>query len=154
MASECNLVTSVWSFPKLTRQNYFTWSEQMKTALQACYLWQYINGDKPKPPKPPASPAVPTTKATVASTLSESPTPLKPSATVELDKNRDTFFYSPNYIHWKKGWKHYYTQVQSNGVAMSLIKGTINPSKWGHVPRAVTLKNIWDQLYQLHFVTR
>ena len=154
MAPERNPVTSVWSFPKLTGQNYFTWSEQMKAALQACYLWQYVTGDEPKPPKPPASPPVPTTKATVASTLSESPAPLKPSATAELDEDGDAFFYSPNYICWEKGWECYCTWVQSNGATMGLIKGAIDPFQWGHVSRAVTLKDMWGQLYQLHFVTR
>ncbi|KAF9439999.1 hypothetical protein P691DRAFT_689042, partial [Macrolepiota fuliginosa MF-IS2] len=56
MGPACDSVSDVWSFPKLTGQNYYAWSEQMKAALQARYLWQYVSGDEPQPPKPPKSP--------------------------------------------------------------------------------------------------
>jgi len=52
MVPKCDLVTNVWSFSKLTEQNYFTWSKQIKATLQAHYLWQYVTRNKPKPPKP------------------------------------------------------------------------------------------------------
>lgn len=40
MGPEHDPVNNVWSFLKLKRQNYYTWSEQMQAALLAHYLEQ------------------------------------------------------------------------------------------------------------------
>ena len=69
MVPKCDLVTNVWSFPKLTEQNYFTWSKQMKATLQARYLWQYVTRNKPKPPKPLVFPSRLTTSSEPISLL-------------------------------------------------------------------------------------
>ena len=104
MGPKCDPVTNVWSFPKLTKQNYFTWSEQMKATLQAHCLQQYITEDEPKPPKLSVSSPRPTT-------LSEPTIPLKPSTTGGSNGDKDIFFYSPNYICQKKDQEHYHTWV-------------------------------------------
>ena len=177
MGPECDPVNNVWSFPKLTGQNYHTWSEQMQAALLAHYLWQYMTGDEPQPPKPPTSPPrssaasstepITPVKATGTSTQSfasaaagsKAPKPFKPQRLAgkgpdEEEADFDSFFYSPNYVHWEKAWEHYCTWVQNDGAARGLIKGAINPSQWGHISGAETFQDMWDRLYQLHFATR
>jgi len=31
-------------FPKLNGSNYDSWATSMKSALQSCFLWLYVNG--------------------------------------------------------------------------------------------------------------
>jgi len=36
-------------FPKLNGSNYDSWTTSMKSALQSCFLWLYINGEEDMP---------------------------------------------------------------------------------------------------------
>jgi len=47
-------MSSVLSFPKLNRNNYHAWANNMTSALQAQLLWLIIDGQQPSP-KPPAN---------------------------------------------------------------------------------------------------
>ncbi|KAF9439626.1 hypothetical protein P691DRAFT_769269 [Macrolepiota fuliginosa MF-IS2] len=125
-------VSDVWLFQKLTGQNYYTWSEQMRAALQARFLWQYVARDFPQPPKSPLLP--PAAKSATRSTADPND-----SAKPEDCNANGNNFYSANY---------------NDSTTQGLIKGTLDVSQWGHVSSLTTLKEMWDQLYQLHFVTR
>ncbi|KAF9442317.1 hypothetical protein P691DRAFT_681699 [Macrolepiota fuliginosa MF-IS2] len=140
-------VSDVWSFQKLTRQNYYTWSEQMRAALQARFLWQYVAGDFPQPPKPPLSP--PAAKSATRST--DNPNDSAKPEDHDADGND---FYSANYMHWEKSWDQFQDWMQNDSATQGLIKGALDVSQWGHMSNLTTLKEMWDQLYQLHFVTR
>ncbi|KAJ3569220.1 hypothetical protein NP233_g5191 [Leucocoprinus birnbaumii] len=87
--------STVWSFPKLNGTNYYTWSENMKAALEARGLWySHIEVEAPPPPKPSIHPpgkksVDPKTpkKATQGSTIPE--TPVKPRARFDVDNADD-----------------------------------------------------------------
>jgi len=36
-------------FPKVTDSNYNSWAASMKSALQSCFLWLYVNGEENMP---------------------------------------------------------------------------------------------------------
>jgi len=51
-------ISSILTFPKLNRNNYYAWADNMMSALQARLLWLVIDGQQPSPPKPSANPPV------------------------------------------------------------------------------------------------
>ena len=51
-------MSSVLTFPKLNRNNYYVWADNMMSALQARLLWLIIDGQRPSPPKPSANPPI------------------------------------------------------------------------------------------------
>jgi len=45
-----SMITDIHAFPKLDGNNYYVWSQQMKSTLEACMLWtSHIEFDVPPP---------------------------------------------------------------------------------------------------------
>ncbi|KAJ3561473.1 hypothetical protein NP233_g10170 [Leucocoprinus birnbaumii] len=176
--------STVWSFPKLNGTNYYTWSENMKDALEARGLWcSHIEIEAPPPPKPSIHPpgkksVDPKTpkKPTQGSTIPEMP--VKSRSRVDVDnagddptdgnttsmmvslgldeaaEDDDAYMYTAVYTQWEKRWEKYNTWKVNDSAAMGWMKGALEPTQWPHVTAAKTAKEMWDLLYELYFVSR
>ena len=51
-------IYSMLNFSKLNGRNYYVWSDNMMSALQAQLLWLIVNGQWPTPPTSSADPSV------------------------------------------------------------------------------------------------
>ncbi len=116
-------------FPKLSGTNYNSWSDNMKAALQARYLWLFIKGDEV--------------------------CPLKPPQMVPVDSEGNPFGRSTaEYKDWKQDHDDYLRWLRSDGAAMGLIRGAIDFSQCEHIANASTSKEMWDLLRSIHVTQR
>ena len=47
---EANInMSNTLHFPKLNGSNYNSWAASIKSALQSCFLWLYVNGEEDMP---------------------------------------------------------------------------------------------------------
>ena len=171
-------MTDIHAFHKLNDNNYYVWSQQMKSTLEACMLWiGHIEFDVPPPTRPPsnppkksktlAPPTIPTWTTGRASAIGTAPaasSSLAPAWATSVpipgrmkttlsdsDDEDDTFL--PEYVAWERKWERYHKWVQNDCAAMGLIHNTLNPSQWPHVHGTSTAEGMWDNFYQLYFIS-
>jgi len=122
-------MSSVLSFPKLNRNNYHAWADNIISALQARLLWLIVDGWQSFPPKPSANPPV--------------------NATT----NKLLPFSSNEYREWIRLWNEHIQWLESDLATMGLMQGAIKFGQCEHVQSSTSSK-MWDRLYQLHVTQR
>ena len=102
-------MSSVLSFPKLNRNNYHAWADNMVSALQARLLWLIVDGRRPSPPKPSANPPV------------------------DATTNKPLPFSSDDYKEWIHLQNAHIQWLESDLAAMGLMRGAIEFGQREHV---------------------
>ena len=102
-------MSSVLTFSKLNRNNYYAWADNMMSALQAQLLWLIIDGQRPSPSKPSANPSV--------------------NATT----NKPLSFSSDDYKEWICLQNMHIQWLESDLAAMGLMRGAIEFGQREHV---------------------
>ena len=110
------------NFPKLNRNNYYAWLDNMILALQVRLLWLIVDSQRPSPLKPPSSPPIDTT--------TKLPVPI-------TSAEHQAWVCSQNkHIQW----------LESNLAAIGLMHGAIEFRQRKHIQTTTTSKEMWDKL--------
>jgi len=119
-------MSSILTFPKLNRNNYYAWADSMMSALQAQLLWLVVDGQQPSPPKSSANPPV------------------------DATTNKLLPFSSDDYKEWIHLQNVHIQWLKSDLAAMGLMQGAIKFGQHEHIQSATSSKEMWDCLCQLH----
>ena len=155
------------------------WSQQMKSTLEAHILWiSHIKFNFPPstrlPPNfpkksktlaPPTTPIQTTGRTSAIGTIPAASSSTAPTQATfvpilgrmkttlsNLDDKDNTF--SLEYIAWERKWEQYHKLVQNDHTVMGLIHNALNSSQWPHVHNILTAEGMWNNLYQLYFVSQ
>jgi len=122
-------MSSMLSFPKLNGNNYYAWSDNMMSVLQARLLWLIVNGQRPSSSVSPTDPPI-------------DPTSNKPTPS------------SDDYKEWVRLQNEYIQWLESDLAAMGLMHGAIEYGQHKHIQSATSSKDMWDCLHQFHVTQR
>jgi transposase InsO family protein len=157
--SDVGSTSETLRFPKLNGDNYHSWADNMKAALQAKSLWGVVSAREHCPPRPPLE--FPKLRALHAITAVSPVAPVAESSKGEsskgVKKSEDEemldIFQSKEYRSWELATERYDKWLNKDDAAMGLMRNAIEYAQRESIINVSGSEAMWEHL-QISYVHR